>query len=70
MYPNWLALPEPIFRDRLFLVVFPILVLNFKNILAMTAIDKITAAMLLVLINLPVLLLIAGVYQIGSAVIV
>jgi len=36
----------------------------------MTAINKITAAKLLVLINLPVLLFIAGVYQIGSAVIV
>jgi len=46
------------------------LILNFKNILAMSAINKITAAKLLVLINLPVLLLIAGVYQIGSAVIV
>tara|TARA_B100000965_G_scaffold285489_1_gene243421 strand:+ start:261 stop:410 length:150 start_codon:yes stop_codon:yes gene_type:complete len=44
--------------------------LNFKIILAMTAINKITAAKLLVLINLPVLLLIAGVYQIGSAVVV
>ena len=43
---------------------------NFKNILAISAINKITAAKLLVLINLPVLLLIAGVYQIGSAVIV
>ena len=36
----------------------------------MTAIDKITAAKLIVLINLPVLLLIAGVYKIGSSVIV
>tara|TARA_B100000214_G_C23788704_1_gene544847 strand:+ start:528 stop:638 length:111 start_codon:yes stop_codon:yes gene_type:complete len=36
----------------------------------MTAIDKITAAKLLLLINLPFLVLIAGVYQIGSAVIV
>tara|TARA_Y100001968_G_scaffold26169_1_gene20402 strand:- start:167 stop:331 length:165 start_codon:yes stop_codon:yes gene_type:complete len=44
--------------------------LIFKNILAMTAIDKITAAKLLFLINLPILLLIAGIYQIGSAVIV
>ena len=70
MYPNWLALPEPTFRDRLFLVIFQIIDLNFKNILEMTAINKITAAKLLVLINLPVLLLIAGVYQIGSAVIV
>ena len=69
-YPNWLALPEPTFRDRLFLVIFRIIDSNFKNILAMTAINKITAAKLLVLINLPVLLLIAGVYQIGSAVIV
>jgi len=50
--------------------MFPIINSNFKNILAMTAINKITAAKLLVLINLPVLLLIAGVYQIGSAVIV
>ena len=70
MYPNWLALPEPTFRDRLLLVMFQIIDSNFKNILAMTAINKITAAKLLVLINLPVLLLIAGVYQIGSAVIV
>ena len=67
LYPNWLALPEPTFRDRLFLVM---LIQNLKNILAMTAITKITAAKLLVLINLPFLLLIAGVYQIGSAVIV
>tara|TARA_B100000214_G_C23644164_1_gene479819 strand:- start:47 stop:157 length:111 start_codon:yes stop_codon:yes gene_type:complete len=36
----------------------------------MTAINKITAAKLLLLINLPSLILIAGVYQIGSAVIV
>jgi|TARA_B100001093_G_scaffold254777_1_gene243767 hypothetical protein len=36
----------------------------------MPAITKITAAKLLVLINLPVFLLLAGVYQIGSAVIV
>tara|TARA_Y100001968_G_scaffold21740_1_gene17198 strand:- start:532 stop:642 length:111 start_codon:yes stop_codon:yes gene_type:complete len=36
----------------------------------MKAINKITAAKLLVLINLPALLLIAGVYQIGSTVIV
>tara|TARA_Y100001968_G_scaffold299255_1_gene309741 strand:+ start:384 stop:494 length:111 start_codon:yes stop_codon:yes gene_type:complete len=36
----------------------------------MTAMNKITAAKLLVLINLPALLLIAGVCQIGSAVIV
>ena len=70
MYSNWLALHEPTLRDRLFLDMFPIIDLNFKNILAMTAINKITAAKLLVLINLPVLLLIAGVYQIGSAVIV
>ncbi len=35
----------------------------------MTAINKITAAKLLVLINLPVLLVIAAGYQIGSAVI-
>ena len=36
----------------------------------MPAINKITAAKLLVLINLPVLLLIAGIYQISSSVIV
>ena len=36
----------------------------------MTAINKITVAKLLVLINLPVSLLIAGVYQPGAAVIV
>tara|TARA_Y100001968_G_scaffold74840_1_gene66243 strand:+ start:260 stop:370 length:111 start_codon:yes stop_codon:yes gene_type:complete len=36
----------------------------------MTAINRITAAKLLILINLPILLLIAGVYQVGSAVIV
>ena len=70
MYPNWLALPEPTFRDRLFLVTILIINSDFKKHLAMTAINKITAAKLLVLINLPVLLLIAGVYQIGSAVIV
>ena len=50
--------------------MFTKLDLNLKKILAMTAINKITAAKLLVLINLPVLLLIAGVYQIGSSVIV
>ena len=49
--------------------VYGLIYLNFKKI-AMTAINKITAAKLLVLINLPVLFLIAGVYQIGSAVIV
>ena len=70
MYPNWLALPEPTFRDRLLLVIFLIIISHFINILAMTAINKITAVKLLVLINLPVLLVIAGVYQIGSAVIV
>ena len=70
MYPNWLALPEPAIYDRYLLVMFSIFDLNLKNILAMTANNKITAAKLLVLINLPVLLLIAGVYQIGSAVIV
>ena len=42
---------------------------NFKH-LAMPAINKITAAKILVLINLPFLLLIAGVYQIGSSVII
>tara|TARA_Y100001968_G_C19007858_1_gene549072 strand:+ start:492 stop:602 length:111 start_codon:yes stop_codon:yes gene_type:complete len=36
----------------------------------MPAISKITAAKILVLINLPILLLIAGVYQIGNAVII
>ena len=36
----------------------------------MPAINKITAAKLLVLINLPVILFIAGAYQIGSAIIV
>tara|TARA_B100000214_G_C23824552_1_gene561272 strand:- start:187 stop:297 length:111 start_codon:yes stop_codon:yes gene_type:complete len=36
----------------------------------MTAINKITAAKLIVLINLPILFLMAGIYQIGSAVIV
>tara|TARA_Y100001968_G_scaffold330623_1_gene382995 strand:+ start:1502 stop:1612 length:111 start_codon:yes stop_codon:yes gene_type:complete len=36
----------------------------------MPAINKITAAKLLVLINLPILLLVAGVYQIGSAIII
>tara|TARA_B100001250_G_scaffold384567_1_gene379507 strand:- start:105 stop:215 length:111 start_codon:yes stop_codon:yes gene_type:complete len=35
----------------------------------MTAINKINAAKLLVLINLPILLLVAGIFQIGSAVI-
>ena len=42
----------------------------FLKYRAMPAITKITAAKLLVLINLPVFLLLAGVYQIGSAVIV
>ena len=50
--------------------VFDNLLVDFQKHLAMTAINKITAAKLLVLINLPVLLLIASVYQIGSAVIV
>ena len=53
------------------MIIFSIIFdLNLKKIIAMTAINKVTAAKLLVLINLPVLLLIAGVYQIGSAVIV
>tara|TARA_B100000579_G_C22436156_1_gene667692 strand:+ start:330 stop:440 length:111 start_codon:yes stop_codon:yes gene_type:complete len=36
----------------------------------MPAINKITAVKLLVLINLPAMLLVAGVYQIGTSVIV
>jgi hypothetical protein len=42
----------------------------FLKYSAMPAINKITAAKLLVLINIPVFLFLAGVYQIGSAVIV
>ena len=61
---------RPLGIDNFWLYSRWFLDLNFKNIIAMTAINKITAAKLLVLINLPVLLLIAGVYQIGSAVIV
>ena len=38
--------------------------------LAMTALNKITAVKLLILINLPILLLAAGVYQLGSAVMI
>ena len=61
---------RPLGIDNSWLWFLYFLDLNFKNILAMKAINKITAAKLLVLINLPFLLLIAGVYQIGSALIV
>jgi len=71
-YPNWLALPEPTFSDGLQLgMMSKIILFKFKkNFLVMPAITKITAAKLLILINLPVFLLVAGVYQIGSAVII
>ena len=69
LIPNWLALPEP--PSGLIIPGYYVATeFIFKSSLAMSAINKITAAKLIVLINLPVLLLIASVYQIGSAVIV
>tara|TARA_Y100001968_G_scaffold154631_1_gene141218 strand:+ start:1046 stop:1186 length:141 start_codon:yes stop_codon:yes gene_type:complete len=44
--------------------------MNFNTLIAMTAINKITAAKLFGLINLPAFLFIAGFYQIASSVIV
>jgi len=44
--------------------------INQNHLLAMLALNKTTAAKLLVLWNLPVLLLLAGAFEVGSSVMV
>ena len=65
--PNWLALPQPTIINReLALNYFKPLIPNQTETLVMLAINKTTAAKLIVLWNLPALLLIAGGYVVGT----
>jgi len=71
MYPNWLALLQPSFYFRNIAVSFVSSShINQNQLLAMLALNKTTAAKLLVLWNLPVLLLLAGAFEVGSSVMV
>ena len=68
--PNWLALPQPAYRNKEFLIIF---FSCFKKPprterLDMLEINKSTAAKLIVLWNLPALLLLASAYEVGSTV--
>ena len=66
--PNWLALLQPsYYNQRLFSMVFGTFFIPFKTIgLDMFAINKTTAAKLIILWNLPALLLLASAYEVGN----
>ena len=69
--PNWLALLQPSYWIRNIAVIFISSSHSNQNqLLAMLALNKTTAAKLLILWNLPVLLLIAGAFEVGSSVMV
>jgi len=70
-HPNWLSLPQPSYGGRKIAVIFiSSSHINQNNLLAMHALNKTTAAKLIVLWNLPVLLLLAGAFEVGSKVLV
>ena len=69
--PNWLALPEPACRNMgIALMLYTSSYIIQEQLLAMLALNKSTAAKLLVLWNLPVLLLLTGAFEVGSKVMV
>ena len=69
--PNWLALPGPPFRNQsIAFILITSSNTNQNQLLAMLALNKTTAAKLLVLWNLPVLLLLAGAFEVISSVMV
>ena len=68
--PNWLALLQPsyYYQKLLFIFYSSFLKPNLTKLLVMLAINKTTAAKLIVLWNLPALLLLAGAYEVGTTV--
>ena len=67
--PNWLALLLPSYSNRELLFIFNSPFKTSQNkLLVMLAINKTTAAKLIVLWNLPALLLLVGAYEVGTTV--
>tara|TARA_Y100001968_G_scaffold45309_1_gene35336 strand:+ start:156 stop:383 length:228 start_codon:yes stop_codon:yes gene_type:complete len=67
--PNWLALLQPSYWNQGFLFTIDTNLRLFKTkLLVMLAINKTTAAKLIILWNLPALLLLASAYELGTVV--
>ena len=67
--PNWLALLLPSYSNRELLFIFDSsFKTNQNQLLVMLAINKTTAAKLIVLWNLPALLILVGAYEVGTTV--
>ena len=65
--PNWLALLQPsYYYQKLLFIFYSSYINNQTKLLVMLAINKTTAAKLIVLWNLPALLFLVGAYEVGT----